>query len=135
LLREEVVTELAGVGDNRIFCVIGNTIYSIDYDGGDRQLVLTMDGPISNMSADEILVFFVVDEYIYRHHIPSDTTDRLCHAPGILDGSLFPLNNHTLRWETAEPNPSESFDLIRYFSYTGPIGEIMEINRFGGNIN
>jgi len=126
-LLEEQVTIFEQVVD-RVLCAVGNTLYSINnYDGGDKQVVLTADGIITHLKANDTLVFYVVNEDIYRYYVPDKITDKLCQAPGILPGFPVPLTNHQIYWGVYEPDHPEN-DYRSWHIYTGPDAEAMEIS-------
>lgn len=125
-LLEEQVTEFFEVGD-RVFCAIGNTLYSIDRSGGDKQVVLTANGSITNLKANNTLVFYVANEYLYRHYIPDNITDKLCYVPGILPGFPIPISNHQIYWGAYDPDGPEN-DYRSWHKYTGPDGDVEEIS-------
>ncbi len=127
LLLDEQVTEFVWAEDDRIICAAGNTVYSINYSGEDKQTMFTADGPVTNLAANETLVFYVVNEYLYRYYIPDKITDKLCHAPGISPGYPVPLTNHQVLWKVAAPDRPE-VDYMLWYVYTGPEGEAEEIS-------
>ena len=126
-LLEEEVTIFEQVGD-RVLCAVDNVLYSINnYDGGDKQVVLTANGPITHLKANDILVFYVTNEDLYRHYIPDKITDKLCHAPGILPGFPRPLTNQQVFWGVYEPGDAKN-DYRSWYIYTGSDGEVKEIS-------
>ena len=127
LLLDDAVTEFVWAEENRIICAAGNTVYSINYSGEDKQTMFTADGPVTNLAANETLVFYVVNEYLYRYYIPDKITDKLCHAPGISPGYPVPLTNHQVLWSVAAPDRPE-VDYTLWYVYTGPDSEAEEIS-------
>jgi hypothetical protein len=82
--------------NERIFYSVRDTIYSIDSAGKDKKIVCTADGDITKFVANDILVYYVVNDELYRYYIPSATTDYISLVPGISE--LYPLTNKEIAW-------------------------------------
>lgn len=94
---------------DKVMCILDDTkIISMDYHGGNRTVIAQYDHPISNLYADENLVFFIKENKICRLHIASGVTEQICD----LDEFGFELKDFT-------PVTTRIINLV----YTNPIWE------------
>lgn len=94
---------------DKVMCILDDTkIISMDYHGGNRTVIAQYDHPISNLYADENLVFFIKENKICRLHIASGVTEQVCN----LDEFGFELKDFT-------PVTTRIINLV----YTNPIWE------------
>ncbi len=94
------VTAYAQVNDH-IYACSGNEIFQIDYDGNGKQTILQTNGPVTHMRANDTLIFYVVNDVMYRYFIPTQTLDNVGEVPGI--AALYPISNYQVNW--IKPNP------------------------------
>ena len=87
--------------EERIFYSVGKDIFSVDVFGGDKKLILTAADNISQFIANEELVFYVINEKMYRYHISSKTTDYVCETPDIEFFKV--ISNNEVNWWKMNP--------------------------------
>lgn len=80
-----------------IFCVVnGKSIVKITVSGQNPQTVLTTDKDIDQLYVNDDIIFYLMDNAIYRYHINSQTTDRIVQDDYIY--FFYPYSNFIVEW-------------------------------------
>ena len=100
LFYPEKVAAFARVGEHILAC-IGNEIIRLNYDGKEEGTMLTADSAITDIRADELLIFYVAGDRMYHFFTPTQTTDLMGEVAGIDSFTVY--SNYRLQWR--KPNP------------------------------
>ena len=99
MIYPEKVTAYALV-KGLIYVCSENEIFSIDYNGENKQSILKTDGAVTHIKANDTLIFYVVDDVMYRYFAPTQTIDYIGEVFGIRQ--LTPFSNYRVHW--SRPN-------------------------------
>lgn len=109
LIYPEKVTAFSRVREN-IYACVENEIFSIDYAGNNRKTILTVDGFVTHMSANDVLIYYVINDVLYRYFIPTQQLDMIGSVPGIPYMTLY--SNQQVYWSKPNPEWSEEAEAL-----------------------
>lgn len=96
LIYDKNVTNHYVWGGN-IYCVVdGNSIVKIAVDGSDPETILTTEKDIDRLYVNDELIFYQMDNSIYRYYIESGITDCIVEADYIY--FFYPYSNFVVEW-------------------------------------
>ncbi len=85
------------VWDGNIYCIVdGNSIVKIAVDGSDPETILTTEKDIDRLYVNDELIFYQMDNSIYRYYIESGITDCIVEADYIY--FFYPYSNFVVEW-------------------------------------
>ena len=85
------------VWNGSIYCVVdGNSIVKIAADGSNPETVLTTEKNIDRLYVNDDLIFYQMDNAIYRYYIESGVTDCIVEADYIY--FFYPYSNFVVEW-------------------------------------
>lgn len=80
-----------------LFCVVdGKSIVKITVTGQNPQTILTTNKDIDQLYVNDDLIFYLMDNAIYRYHINSKTTDCIVQDDYIY--FFYPYSNFVVEW-------------------------------------
>lgn len=83
--------------EENIFCVVdGKNIVKITVTGQNPQTILTTNKDINQLYVNDDLIFYLMDNAIYRYHIDSKTTDCIVQDNYIY--FFYPYSNFVIEW-------------------------------------
>lgn len=96
LIYAQNVTEHYLWNEN-LFCVVnGKNIVKITVTGQNPQTILTTNKNINQLYVNDDLIFYLMDNAIYRYHIDSKTTDSIVQNDDIY--FFYPYSNFVVEW-------------------------------------
>lgn len=117
--------------DEYIYCVVNDTnIIRISITGQNSLPILNGDKEITQLYANNDLIFYSTDSAIYRYHINSQTNDKIIESENI--GFFYPYSNYTIEWGI-----NDKQTIYRYNSNTNITVELNDssfANRFDSSI-
>lgn len=85
------------VWNGSIYCVVdGNSIVKITASGGNPETILTTAKDIDRLYVNNDLIFYQMDNAIYRYYIESGATDCIVEADYIY--FFYPYSNFVVEW-------------------------------------
>ena len=89
------------VWNGSIYCVVdGNSIVKITASGSDPETILTTAKDIDRLYVNNDLIFYQMDNAIYRYYIESGATDCIVEADYIY--FFYPYSNFVVEWGTGD---------------------------------
>ena len=89
------------VWNGSIYCVVdGNSIVKITASGSNPETLLTTAKDIDRLYVNNDLIFYQMDNAIYRYYIESGTTDCIVEADYIY--FFYPYSNFVVEWGTGD---------------------------------
>lgn len=96
LIYAQNVTEHYLWGEN-LFCVVnGKNIVKITVTGQNPQTILTTTKDIDQLYVNDDIIFYLMDNSIYRYHITSEITDTISHDTNIF--FFYPYSNMAVEY-------------------------------------
>lgn len=85
------------VWNGSIYCVVdGNSIVKITASGSNPETILTTEKDIDRLYVNDDLIFYQMDNAIYRYYIESGATDCIVEADYIY--FFYPYSNFVVEW-------------------------------------
>lgn len=89
------------VWNGNIYCVVdGNSIVKITASGSNPETILTTEKDIDRLYVNDDLIFYQMDNAIYRYYIESGATDCIVEADYIY--FFYPYSNFVIEWGTGD---------------------------------
>lgn len=89
------------VWNGSIYCVVdGNSIVKITASGSNPETILTTAKDIDRLYVNNDLIFYQMDNAIYRYYIESGATDCIVEADYIY--FFYPYSNFVVEWGTGD---------------------------------
>lgn len=89
------------VWNGSIYCVVdGNSIVKITASGSNPETILTTEKDIDRLYVNDDLIFYQMDNAIYRYYIESGATDCIVEADYIY--FFYPYSNFVVEWGTGD---------------------------------
>lgn len=89
------------VWNGSIYCVVdGNSIVKITASGSNPETLLTTEKDIDRLYVNDDLIFYQMDNAIYRYYIESGATDCIVEADYIY--FFYPYSNFVVEWGTGD---------------------------------
>ncbi len=89
--------------DEHLYCVVnGKNIVKITVSGQNPETVLTTNGNISQLYVNDDIIYYLMDNSIYRYHRASQTTDRIVQDDYIY--FFYPYSNYVVEWGDGSGN-------------------------------
>lgn len=111
LIYPEKITVFSPV-KGLLYVSSGKEIFSIDYNGENKQTILETDGTVTHIQANDVLIYYVVDDVLYRYFIPEQQLDCIGDVPGI--EQMVPYSNQRIYWCALNPDWSVEAESTLY---------------------
>lgn len=95
LLAAQPVTSYAK-RHGKIYFTSGSGIYSVDPNGENLETVLEETGELGNLRMGQDLMFFTIDQQMYRCYLPTKTVDLVGDVTGM--AGYEPVSNIQVAW-------------------------------------